>query len=625
VSNPERDRFPEAESSEPGLNGPLASGAVPRGATESTAQRGAAARALTELDAPSFSRKQAGSAPELDSIEPAYASHDSIPPLPAADASIEPPANPLVVSETRALSEADTQSPSEASAAESDRALERRIVSLTEAAIPDSDAVALTEGSEPARTQGITAEPDVATRALTHVPSEQWFDATLSIPGTTGLALDVRQRLAWRFKAAFAAWKLLVPICQTPEARAELVSAMRSYEKLLRSTGRAAGETNQPLSDAVHAQLSESQTLECDRALTELESALLAVDESLNDETFKAHFSRQREQPKALLRYARFLGARRFGIGYRRDRFETLALELLSARLPSGRLLLMPRKRAGQVLEQLLRGLHRPPVSAEDQGSALSYLRDALDRLENLAGSKQFFDSGFFLDVYGYKISMHDRITSPEFLYLCVALDVEVHNRLQAWSAQASGTGKALGGPLTALHVQLRAQQEAAQAVFSDFHRPLVGHAAATAARAAAPAKKPPKRAEAAQPAVSDESSLWRVAAAAAFALAALGANLYALDYLHWNEPPRPLADTELKQLSPLLLNGQLTQDGKRFSGLLARPEWRRLSPHERVAEAARLATALKQRGIDHAEVLAYKARAMQIDYGTVVYVDDAK
>ncbi|MEY4581632.1 MAG: hypothetical protein RL701_6335, partial [Pseudomonadota bacterium] len=359
------------------------------------------------------------------------------------------------------------------------------------------------------------------------------------------------------------------------------------------------------------------------RSLTELESALLSVDEGLNDENFKAHFNREREQPKALLRYARFLGARRFGIGYRRDRFETLALELLTARLPSGRLLLMPRKRAGQVLQQLLRGLHRPPVHADEQSSALSYLRDALDRLEQLAGSKQFFDSGFFLDVYGYKISMHDRITSPEFLYLCVALDVEVHNRLQLWSS--AGALKASPGPLTALQVQLRAQQEAAQGVFSDFHRPLVGAGPASAARAQTPVRKAPKRAEAPQPKAADTATRWRMVAAGVFVLAAVGANLYAMGYLQWSVAPRALEGAELKELSPLLVTGRLTQDGKRFSGLLARPEWLRLSPNERVAEAARLANVFKRRGIDHAEVLAYKARAMQIDYGTVVYVDDAK
>ncbi|MET0390482.1 MAG: hypothetical protein ABW321_31205 [Polyangiales bacterium] len=502
-------------------------------------------------------------------------------------------------------------------------ALDTRLVALTDAdSLPDSDALALTDSSPSVLAPQAPAEPDTSTRTATHVTQEIWFDETLSIPGAAGVPVDPRLRLGWRFKAAFTGWKALLPLCTSPTDRAKLVNAMRSYERLLRSTGPAPRTSNKQISDALHAQLTDAQVTECDRALLELETSLLAADESVSHEAFRSYIGRQREQPRQLLRYARLLASRRFGIGYRRDRFEELVVALLTARLPSGKLLLMQRRRAGQVLQQLLRGLHRPPVRSQEQQAGISYLREALDRLESIGSAKQFFETGFYLDVYGYKISMFDRVTHPEFLYLCVALDVEVHNRLQVWSHTADGKAPT-GGSLAALQLQLRAQQEAAQAVFADFHRPLAGSAPPRAISAPATKRAQPSR-EPQRTAAAPESPWLRFGAACVFVLAALGANLYVMGVLRFDQRPEVLPHTELLQLSPLLQTGQVTPDGKRFSGSLARPAWHRLTPRERTAEAVRFAAALKRRGIDHAEVLAYKTRALQVDYGTVVYVDDA-
>lgn len=596
MTKPDRDRqaarspAAEAERAET-----FASGPVPKPIS------------LTELDEPGFTHSHP---PEL--LDPKHLV-ETAPTLPPEAA------NENAVSDVRQLAgehaDATAQpSASERLAGETDDALDVRLLSLTDnVVIPDSDAVALQDASESVLSPK-PVEPNVSTRAHTHVAPEAWLDNTLDIPGAGNSSLDVRQRLAWRFKAAFAAWKLLQPQCVTAESRRNLVDAMRRYERLLRNSGPTPRDNTRQVSDALHLALTDAQAVELERGLTELENVLLSVDESISNDNFKVRFSREHVEARALLRYARFLGSHRFGVGYRRDRFEAIARELLTAQLPSGKLLLMPRKRAGQVLKQLLRGLYRPPISAEDQSAAIQYLRDALDRLAGITQPKQFFDSGFFLDVYGYKISMHDRITSPEFLYLCVALDVEVHNRLQGWSTESASAS------LPALQLQLRAQQESAQAVFNDFHRPLVG--SAPAARVV-PSKRAKKRA-AAHPESKHFASL-RFAAVAVFLLAVVGANLYATGVVELKPRPQVMKPLELQELSPLLVDGQLTRDGKRFTGTLSRPRWQKLSARERTMEAARLAEAFKQRGVDHAEVLAYKGRAIEIDYGAVVYVDGGK
>jgi hypothetical protein len=565
-------------------------------------------RALTELDEPSFERVRPSelfSASELTRpSSPAPAANDNAA-APRALASLAPPA-------------AD-----EADGGDELAGLEvNKPPTSDQATVQDSDANQLNESEPQTLTAHTSVEPNLATRAHTHVDQRAWFDFTLDVPGSSASPIDARQRLAWRFKAAFSSYKLLLPTAPTPEARAVMVNALRGYERLLRNAAGAPREGALQVTEALHVQLTEQQCVEMDRAMSEFEGALLTLDECLTNDQFRTRFSKQHVQPKLLLRYARFLASRRFGIGYRRDRFESLAQELLTAKLPSGKLLLMPRKRAAPVLQQLLRGLHRPSVSPDALEGQLSYLRDALDRLENIAGPKQFFDSGFYLDLYGYKISMHERITSPEFLYLCVALNVEVHNRLLQWSESGGAVNKLGGaGAAAGLQVQLRAQQEAAQAVFNDFHRPLAGRAGNGRATGARKLAKPVKK-EIAAPASGRGLKLM---AAALFLVMAVVANLITTGILRFDHPPRPLDAERLHALSPLLQSAKLSADGKHLSGAVARPSWRRLSPRERQDAAHKLADALKAQGIDHAEVLAYKSRAIQVDYGSVVYVDDAK
>jgi hypothetical protein len=461
-------------------------------------------------------------------------------------------------------------------------------------------------------------EPNVSTRVNTHVAPEVWFDITLDIPGGTSAPLDPRKRLAWRFDAAFAAYNLLLPTSPTTEARDVMMNVMRGYEKRLRSAAGPPREGAPQTSEALHGLLTDKQTQELELAMSELEVALLTLDECLPNDQFRTRFSKQHVAPKLLLQYARFLASCDFGIGYRRDRFELLAQELLTAKLPSGKLQLTSRKRAAELLPPLLRGLTRPAESSAARAGQISYLCDALDRLQNLTRAQQFFDSGFYLDVCGYKISAHQHITSPEFLYLCIAINVEVHNRLLGWSQAASDPRKPSSGSLAALQVQLRAQQEAAQAVFPDFHQPIGANGEQGRAK-----KKTAKRAS--KPWIGAGSSVLRLSAAAVLVLGALAANLYAFGFMQLGRPPEVLGPERVQALSPLLLTGRLTQRGKRFVGTIARPTWNRMTKRQRQDAAETLARALAAQGIDHAEVLAYQTRAIQVDFGSVVFVEDGK
>ena len=568
---------PAAEPAEPGAQ------VQPGGRSGDRSQSTSRMKALTELDEPDFEyRRNRG--PEAAELPRPSAANDNLRAEGLATADFTPLPSDSAPSEERA---------------ERTTTGEQAIFGVAE-----SDDLAEAPGAE-------AAEPNLSTRADTHVAEEAWFDATL---GDT--PSDPKLRLAWRFRAAFSAYRLLLPNAPTAEARALMINALRRYERLLRRAAGAADDANRAI-EGLHALLSDQQAIEIDRALSEFEGALLTLDECLPETEFQARFTTRAAAPKLLLRYARFLAARTFDVGYRRERFEALALELLATRLPSGKLRLLPRQRSGQVLVQLLRGLTSPTAPAEPPKAQIAYLLGALDRLENIAGSKQFFDGGFYLDVCGYKISKHAHILSPEFLYLCAALDVEIHNRMHAWSETASD-GRKPGGQaaLAELQAQLRAQHAAAQAVFPDFHRSI---GAQPVEPRSAPGKTTNRRATVR---VGGAVSWLRFGVAGAFLLAALAVNLFTTGLVRLDKPPEVLSLERLQDLSPLLIGGRVTEGGKRFVGSMSRPKWRPLNARQRQNAASELAQALKARGIERADILAYKDPAIRVEFGSVVFVD---
>lgn len=454
---------------------------------------------------------------------------------------------------------------------------------------------------EPAPT---APEPDVKTRAHTHVGQEVWFDARLNALG----ALDARQALALRFEAAFAAHTLLLPRVPNTEARDLLVNVLRRYEKRLRAGAGSVDERAGQATVALHGLIDDATLAALEPMMGELEVTLLTIDECISEEQFRAQFTRQHMEPKLLLQYARLLASHGFGIGYQRDRFEHLALELLTTKLRSGRLVLSSRKRAASVILGLTRGLKRPEPSALDH--PISYLRDSLDRLQSLTRAKQFFDSGFFVDVCGFKLSKPSFITSPEFLYLCVAIDVEIHNALHGWSQPGKPSEST---ELGTLQSQLSEQLQLARAAYPAFQLPLGGQAART-----------PKKSRRAARSWSLPAEAWvRLGGAGLLLAIVVVANLFAFGVLRTDAPVTVLTAERVTQLWPLLLDGRLSANGKHFEGTVARPVWNRMPARERRSAAETFAQALKAQGVDHAEVLAYKTRVVQIDFGSVVFVDD--
>lgn len=560
---------------------------------------GPLSQSLFELDTPSASGTR--------SLE--------LPQLPAADVKLELPAN-------------DTQPEPAASDPESAaRAAESAAIDAEFAAVANTSEMERPLEAARSLAPKTTQPHPFDTRVHTHVALDAIFDATLRLPKAQDTIEARRGRLAIRYKSACAAYKVLLELDIPSHARKELVELFSGYESSLRAAlpPPAPGEPPRD-SDQLHNALPAQGFDEHERALTKVEDRLLAVDDTISEDEFRTRVHLDKVQAKSLLRYARLLAARRFNVGYRRDRFEFLAFELLTNEGPDKRLSLLPRDQAGPVLHHLLAGL--PQISTpEERGPAIDHLREALDRLAEIDSAKSFFDSEFFLDLHGYKISMRDQITCPEFLYLSAALHVELHNRLLGWAGASTPTWNAL-------RAQLAGQQRSAEDVFTNFRRPRSMHPAAASSPRPAPAKEalpqpvPPRRKKRkrAQAAAEETPSfaVWAKLAGLALVIVLSGSSLlFTSGMVRIGTPATVLSSAELEKLSPLLLSATVSGPQRRLEGLVSRSAWQGMEKRDRRAFATDLAAKLKQRNIVNARILGYKSPVVTIEYSTVVFVDE--
>ncbi len=512
----------------------------------------------------------------------------------------------------------DVQPPS--AALENDPLLDSQLIDAEFAALANAG-----DAASPAKPLREAApERLYETRPLTHVSENEEFDATLKLPKYSDAIEARRGRLAVRYKAVCASYKMLTAFELGAVDRKELVELFSAYESRIRAIipSPPGGRRD---ADSLHSLIPPPGIDELERALAKIEERLLAVDETVDEDEFREEVSKAKHPLKALLRYARLLASKRFNVGYRRDRFEYLATELLTTPGADKRVQLLSRAKAATVLQHLLAGLpHAAPL--EERPPATKHLREALDRLSAVDGPNDFFESEFILDLHGYKISMRDHITCPEFLYLCAAIEVEVHNRLLAFCRNGTPSWQTL-------NARLQAQRSAAEDVFPGFRRTRSQRAPKpspqlSAAKEDKPQPAPTKRKKRRQAAVEEATSAARTAwlkfgGLGLVAVLAGASALHSAGLYSFTSAPPPIASAQLEALSPLLLKAKIDPSQRKLEALVSRPHWQRLTKSERRELAQDLAAKLKRMNVVNARVLAAKSTAIQIDFSVVVFVDE--
>lgn len=434
-----------------------------------------------------------------------------------------------------------------------------------------------------------------------------------------------RQRLAVRVHTCRDAFRLLGFLGIPDDARsatAQLLIAVE--EKLAAGAGdrRQHNPLKEPerfLTDAPREKLDQVE-----RTLVATEDKLLLLDDLVPPTTFRSRIENRDHSRTVLARYARLLASRHFPAGQRRDRFEWLAVRLLTTRGADGELTLLPKERARVVLQHLIGGM---PDRAPPDEEAVIHLQESIAKLDDIHSAQEFFESGFYLDAHGYKVSMRDQLLVPDFLYLSVAFSAKVESRLEAWirGVEGRGSGQAAAASSTREGIRrlLEEQERAVDQIFG-------------AMRGGAPPvevveRKPPPRRSVPEPEatlgtriaaripirVAMDRNTAIVAGLAALILAVFGWVLTQTGTVTVGQAQvTPLTTEELRGYSPVLISGYMIVSGgeRTLQASVADAQWAALGSEARYAAANALARTLRERDVPNGRIALHRASTPVIE-----------
>ena len=373
-----------------------------------------------------------------------------------------------------------------------------------------------------------------------------------------------------------------------------------------------------------------------ERLLGPIEEKLLSLDDQIPDAVFKDRLDNTKQAKKIVARYGRLLASRRMPPGPRRNRFEWLALQLLTRTTERGELVALTPDRARNVLQHLIGGLPRKQRQQE-LDEALDYVHEAGKRIGELRNADELFDSGLFADLHGYKVSMREHLLSPEFIYLSVLVEVRLHNRLQRWIASQERLHdknqlKAEGTPRKHMLRRLEMERDDVDGRLGGKTRFLGAGAITDEAPTPPPQKRraaQPDRPSALQRFLSNLQLDRSMALGVGALLLIVGSALFVGSTLGvvGGTEIRSLTPQELPEVSPLLTGGLVegSGDAQKLRGWLASKRWTALNPRSRYQAADTMARKLSAKGIQHADVYSGSTLAIVIKSGTLVSAEGAR
>jgi hypothetical protein len=228
------------------------------------------------------------------------------------------------------------------------------------------------------------------------------------------------------------------------DSRKERVLCVRDALRILRAMGIQADQIREGADafTACGAKLQALQAIEgdpdgalmtdLDEAVRDAETALLTLDRTLSTDEFRLRFDDIEISFEAtpLARYARMLSAGILSDPDRRDRFELICTRLLRYKAPGGEFAISAEKDVAGLLRAIV-GDH-PPLDEATRKAAIEHIESNRARLATFATLDALLDSGVYLDSYGYKISLKEKILDADVLYAAVKLSVELTNVVQS-------------------------------------------------------------------------------------------------------------------------------------------------------------------------------------------------
>ena len=447
-----------------------------------------------------------------------------------------------------------------------------------------------------------------------------------------------RARIVERIATVRDGSRMLADLGVSEDARKGVTQALQELQNAIGGGAVAAATATALKEPKLSLAAAPKETLDAiEPLLGTIEDKLLALDDQLDDATFESQASGAARNKRVLARYGRLLASRRMPVGARRNRFEWLAMQLLTRTNEVGQLLVAPPERALVALQQLIGDLPYK-VRSQEVAQVTDYLFDAGKRLDALQDLDELFESGLYTDVHGYKVSMREHLLSPEVVYRTALFEARLHNHLERWIAERAREAQD-GEPIeaSALRMQLRASLRAER---DDVDQSLGAKAKPRTSLSPLPAPMPgvalrqtqPGRKRAAAAAQATQTLVrrrrMRVALDRGLLIALSTLLVVSVAFVVVRQTGmaseasiRKLTREEMPALSPLLVLGDVRtlDDDQSLHGWISGTRWRALDPVQRRDAAEELAQKLLAAKIQSADLFDNATRVIVIRNGMLI------
>lgn len=398
------------------------------------------------------------------------------------------------------------------------------------------------------------------------------------------------------------------------------VRVLNLVTKLLPDTDE--GDDMRDRADALEKLFNSTVTLQgpaLDEATRQLESEVLTLEKELDEfdrripmSYFREHFDASQASSVALADYASLLGRYAGDSPLRLDRIQFLLTRVISFFLAPEES--TPERRRSLLAEAL------PPVTTDEttRRTAVTFLQDAARRVNGFKYLRDLTNSGFFVDIGGYKVALRQKLLDPDIMAAAIELNEAINDNLRRLAQADLPTDKELEEHFTdvekhikSIFSQLRHDETAIQ---KDFEAWLVSR----------------KRRRKGPRAPSTKVSFGgrQKPAASRTRTIIMGGITVVLALVLWlRSPPdgglQPMPTPEVEKFSPVLAEAGVAPAGKPvvLIGQVDKAKWALLSLDDRRKEAQALARQLTNRGLRSATVMMESQVVIQVEGGELLLV----
>jgi hypothetical protein len=351
--------------------------------------------------------------------------------------------------------------------------------------------------------------------------------------------------------------------------------------------------------------LAPSSIARLEERLVDLEDALAEIDARVSTGSVRLVLESGIASPERTLRYARFLARHYRPTPTWSERLELVVRRCIATTGEDGMLSIAPWSEVEAKLWYII-GERRAKASA--RAGAASFFRRAIERLHEITLIDDLFDTGYCLDVLGYKVAIRETLLDPEVLYIVTELNVALSNKITSLISIESLGRKDIRGRMAEVRAGVN---EVLGALDEEDRNPdeIDRNFDRSRARGGRLTWRSP--------------SVWTAIVVTLFAALMVGGFVGVFKRSSRDQNVLvPAPEQTVTQLSAVLERGSFSQGVSKgmFVGWVDHQSWTAMTSGARKAESRELAKKLEQRGVQTALLYDDGAIVVQIDDGRVLF-----